>query len=249
MFSSARTGLIKLNMRLMMSLTHVRIVLFWDTKLRNRGPHSPTYRRPSPCLERVPSIATRSVVRTSQDGEIRVSSDLRQRTVSGQVYVKKRVKGPVWYMRVRLPYGGEERKAIGAAAWNGTAAHLTATSPAAQPRPNSTRGSPISAAASASRPGRAARSATPPSTGIAAARAARTGSPPRNATTAPHSTATSSPPSATSDLDEVTTGRSSAGALDNGDSTGRHIPPRAHRRKARRDAPQHLRGGAKGVRR
>jgi integrase len=43
----------------------------------------------------------------------------RKRTVSGQVYVKKRVKGPVWYMRVRLPYGGEERKALGPA-WNGS---------------------------------------------------------------------------------------------------------------------------------
>jgi integrase len=48
-----------------------------------------------------------------------MENELRRRTVSGQVYVKDRVKGPVWYMRVRLPFGGEERKALGPA-WTGT---------------------------------------------------------------------------------------------------------------------------------
>lgn len=45
-------------------------------------------------------------------------SSPRRRSVSGQIYLKQRAKGPVWYMRVRLPFGGEERKAIGPA-WTG----------------------------------------------------------------------------------------------------------------------------------
>jgi hypothetical protein len=44
--------------------------------------------------------------------------DRRRRPVSGHIYVQQRAKGPVWYMRVRLPYGGEERRAIGPA-WTG----------------------------------------------------------------------------------------------------------------------------------
>jgi hypothetical protein len=39
----------------------------------------------------------------------------RRRTVSGHIYIKDRAKGPIWYWRVRLPFGGEERKAIGPA--------------------------------------------------------------------------------------------------------------------------------------
>ena len=46
-------------------------------------------------------------------------ADSRRRSVSGHIYVKKRRKGPVWYMRVRLPQGGEERKVIGPV-WTGS---------------------------------------------------------------------------------------------------------------------------------
>jgi integrase len=42
----------------------------------------------------------------------------RRRTVSGHIYIKDRAKGSIWYWRVRLPFGGEERKAIGPA-WTG----------------------------------------------------------------------------------------------------------------------------------
>jgi integrase len=42
----------------------------------------------------------------------------RRRNVSGNIYLAQRAKGPVWYWRVRLPFGGEERKAIGPA-WSG----------------------------------------------------------------------------------------------------------------------------------
>ncbi len=42
----------------------------------------------------------------------------RRRPVSGQIYLQERAKGPVWYIRVRLPFGGEERRAIGPA-WTG----------------------------------------------------------------------------------------------------------------------------------
>ena len=42
-----------------------------------------------------------------------------RRTVSGHIYLKPRAKGPVWYWKLRLPAGGEERKAIGPA-WTGT---------------------------------------------------------------------------------------------------------------------------------
>ena len=44
--------------------------------------------------------------------------DPRRRTVSGHIYLVRRAKGPVWYWRVRLPFGGEERKAVGPA-WTG----------------------------------------------------------------------------------------------------------------------------------
>jgi len=37
----------------------------------------------------------------------------RTQSVSGHIYLKRRQKGPVWYWRIRLPNGGEERKAIG----------------------------------------------------------------------------------------------------------------------------------------
>jgi integrase len=49
---------------------------------------------------------------------VQLESNLRRRSVSGHIYLKDRAKGPVWYMRVRLPFGGEERKAIGPA-WTG----------------------------------------------------------------------------------------------------------------------------------
>ena len=39
--------------------------------------------------------------------------------MSGHIYPKARKKGTVWYMRVRLPNGSEERKVIGPA-WTGT---------------------------------------------------------------------------------------------------------------------------------
>lgn len=42
-----------------------------------------------------------------------------RRTISGHVYLQQRAKGPVWYWKLRLPHGGEERKAIGPA-WTGT---------------------------------------------------------------------------------------------------------------------------------
>lgn len=46
--------------------------------------------------------------------------DPKRRSVSGHIYVKKdRAQGPAWYIRVRLPYGGEERKLIGPV-WTGT---------------------------------------------------------------------------------------------------------------------------------
>src|SRR5438105_1236191 len=37
----------------------------------------------------------------------------RNQAVSGHVYLKQREKGPVWYWKLRLPHGGEERRAIG----------------------------------------------------------------------------------------------------------------------------------------
>ena len=43
----------------------------------------------------------------------------RRRSVSGHIYRKTRSKGDVWYWKVRLPTGGEERKAIGPV-WTGT---------------------------------------------------------------------------------------------------------------------------------
>jgi integrase len=43
----------------------------------------------------------------------------RNRPVSGHVYVVKRKKGHVWYWKVRLPEGGEERRAIGPE-WTGS---------------------------------------------------------------------------------------------------------------------------------
>jgi integrase len=43
----------------------------------------------------------------------------KPRSVSGHIYLKERAKGPVWYRKVRLPDGTEERKAIGPA-WTGT---------------------------------------------------------------------------------------------------------------------------------
>jgi hypothetical protein len=43
----------------------------------------------------------------------------RNRRVSGHVYRKQQKKGPTWYWKVRLPDGGEERKAIGPE-WTGT---------------------------------------------------------------------------------------------------------------------------------
>src|SRR5436309_2190027 len=42
-----------------------------------------------------------------------------RRSVSGHVYLKQRAKGPVWYWKLRLPHGGEERKAIGPE-WTGS---------------------------------------------------------------------------------------------------------------------------------
>lgn len=39
----------------------------------------------------------------------------RTHRASGSIYLKQRAKGPVWYWRIRLPHGGEERKAIGPA--------------------------------------------------------------------------------------------------------------------------------------
>jgi integrase len=41
------------------------------------------------------------------------------RSVSGHVYQQDRKKGPVWYWKIRLPAGREERRAIGQA-WTGT---------------------------------------------------------------------------------------------------------------------------------
>jgi integrase len=43
----------------------------------------------------------------------------QRRTVSGHVYRQRRKKGPVFYWKIRLPNGGEERKAIGPV-WTGT---------------------------------------------------------------------------------------------------------------------------------
>jgi integrase len=43
----------------------------------------------------------------------------RRRSVSGHIYKKRRSKGEVWYWKLRLPNGGEERKAIGPV-WIGT---------------------------------------------------------------------------------------------------------------------------------
>jgi len=37
----------------------------------------------------------------------------RHHSVSGHIYVKQRAKGPVWYWKIRLPNGSEERRAIG----------------------------------------------------------------------------------------------------------------------------------------
>jgi hypothetical protein len=37
----------------------------------------------------------------------------RNHSISGHTYRKQRKKGPVWYWKIRLPHGGEERKAIG----------------------------------------------------------------------------------------------------------------------------------------
>lgn len=37
----------------------------------------------------------------------------QRRSVSGHIYKQKRAKGDVWYWKIRLPTGGEERKAIG----------------------------------------------------------------------------------------------------------------------------------------
>jgi integrase len=50
---------------------------------------------------------------------VQIEGNVRRRSVSGHIYVKSRVKGPIWYMRVRLPHGGEERKMIGPV-WTGT---------------------------------------------------------------------------------------------------------------------------------
>ena len=44
---------------------------------------------------------------------MRPQTNARARSVSGHVYVEQRKKGPVWYWKLRLPDGGEERKAIG----------------------------------------------------------------------------------------------------------------------------------------
>jgi integrase len=50
---------------------------------------------------------------------VQIESNPRRRTVSGHIYIKtNRAKGPAWYMRVRLPDGGEERKLIGPV-WTG----------------------------------------------------------------------------------------------------------------------------------
>jgi integrase len=48
-----------------------------------------------------------------------VQPQQRRRDVTGRVYLKARKKGPVWHWKVRLPAGGEERKAIGPA-WTGS---------------------------------------------------------------------------------------------------------------------------------
>jgi hypothetical protein len=37
----------------------------------------------------------------------------RNHSISGHTYRKQRKKGPVWHWKIRLPHGGEERKAIG----------------------------------------------------------------------------------------------------------------------------------------
>src|SRR5262245_41895107 len=42
-----------------------------------------------------------------------------RRSVSGHIYLKERRKGQVWYWKLRLPHGGEERKVIGPA-WTGS---------------------------------------------------------------------------------------------------------------------------------
>lgn len=44
---------------------------------------------------------------------MQAQGNARRRSVSGHIYVEQRKKGPVWYWKLRLPDGGEERKAIG----------------------------------------------------------------------------------------------------------------------------------------
>lgn len=44
---------------------------------------------------------------------MQAQGNARRRSVSGHIYVEQRKKGPVWYWKLRLPDGGEERKVIG----------------------------------------------------------------------------------------------------------------------------------------
>jgi hypothetical protein len=57
---------------------------------------------------------------------MRPQTNARARSVSGHVYVEQRKKGPVWYWKLRLPDGGEERKAIGPE-WTGRIQVVVAT--------------------------------------------------------------------------------------------------------------------------
>src|SRR5205085_4744360 len=70
--------------------------------------------------ENAPATRERPGADTEGVTPVQIERNSRRRSVSGHIYVKtNRAKGPAWYLRVRLPHGGEERKLIGPV-WTGT---------------------------------------------------------------------------------------------------------------------------------
>ena len=55
---------------------------------------------------------------TAQEVLAPMQTQGNRRRVSGHIYRIERKRGSVWYWKLRLPYGGEERKAIGPE-WSG----------------------------------------------------------------------------------------------------------------------------------